>query len=47
MTKCPRCEDKEKIHYVARFLTGYHVEVQCICGSCGNVFRETLDYDGW
>jgi hypothetical protein len=43
MVQCPKCKNTEKIHYVARFLTGFYVEVQCICGNCGNVFRETVD----
>jgi hypothetical protein len=47
MVECPRCDDTEHIKYIASFLTGFYVEVQCICGSCGNVFRETLDNEGW
>ena len=43
MTECPRCENTEKIHYTASFLTDFYVEFQCICGNCGNVFRETID----
>lgn len=43
MVKCPRCENKEKVKFISQFLTGFYVEIQCICGNCGNVFRETLD----
>ena len=45
MVQCPVCEDKEKIRYVASYLTEFCVEVQFICGSCGNIFRETVDSD--
>lgn len=47
MTRCPTCEDTEKIKYISKFLTNYNVEIQCICGSCGNVFREILDSESW
>ncbi|MGF7117498.1 hypothetical protein [Methanobacterium oryzae] len=47
MPECPRCEDTEKIHYISKFTTDFCLEFQCICGSCGNVFREVLDHDGW
>ncbi len=45
MVQCPVCKDTEKIRYVAGYLTDFCVEVQCICGNCGNIFRETLDTD--
>ena len=47
MVECPRCDGPENIKYIASFLTGFDVEVQCICGGCGNIFRETLDTEGW
>ncbi|MEL7671241.1 hypothetical protein [Methanobacterium sp.] len=45
MVQCPVCEDTEKIRYMASYLTEFCVEVQFICGNCGNIFRETVDAD--
>ena len=45
MVQCPACEDAEKIHYTASYLTDFYVEFQCICGNCGNVFRESVNMD--
>lgn len=47
MPECPKCEDTEKIHYIGKFLTDFYLEYQCICGNCGNVFRETIDSKDW
>jgi uncharacterized Zn finger protein len=47
MVECPRCENEEHVKYVSKFLNGFYVEIQCICGNCGNVFREAIDAEGW
>lgn len=47
MSVCPRCENEDHVKYVSKYLTGFYVEIQCICGNCGNVFREILDDDSW
>ena len=47
MLECPKCEDTEHLHLLGRYLTGFYVEDQWICGTCGNVFRFTIDPDGW
>ena len=47
LPECPRCDDTEKIHRIGRFITDDDIQDQWICGSCGNVFREILHFEGW
>ena len=45
MSGCPKCRNEDEIKLIAKYYTNFDLEIQMICGKCGNVFREKLFSD--